>query len=162
MRMTSLIIIICGLTMISNGCSTSTPIVEDDLSKGCSFEELNKIIYGNDVTIELKSGETYHGKIILISPDSTIWLDPAIEARSTLSNRAINKFIVWNHTRGAIDGLAVGVFGGAFIYWLALKEGAWLGSDGVPGVVILSALGVVAGGGIGHKYEYHFPEVSNE
>ena len=155
--------ILFGLAIFLCGCSSSYLVSSTGMPDAqYSYREMNEELKGRDVKIEIKNLRYISAKEVKISDDSVSWVDQRTNQKFKASIRQLDKIVVKNHFLGALEGLGLGLVGGAGAGAAALSSTNF---SGPPGWYVGLILGGPVGGGTGliigaikgHSYNYEFP-----
>jgi hypothetical protein len=157
-----------ALALCACGCSSSYSVrVAGKPDAEYSYLEMNQVLQGENVTIELKNEGELSAEDVTISNDSIAWVDRGTEAASRASIREIRTIVLKSHGTGALEGLGLGLAGGGALG--ALVGQISVGNGGEWGTGAGAAMGLILGGGtgivvgaitgaiVGHSDNYEFP-----
>ena len=119
---------------------------------------LNERTAGRRATVILISGAGFQAQGVLVTPDSTSWLDPRTDDLRTVPTEQVLELQLVSHGKGALQGFGIGVLSGAVTgAFLGIADGDDPRSDGfnimrfsaaqkaAMGAVVLGGLGGLAG-----------------
>ena len=119
------------------------------------YSNINSTSKRYDGTVYLINGESFDVENIVVTPDSTTWIDSNTSNKISVKTSDINKFEFKNHLIGGIGGFVIGFLVGLTLGYVGdiISEGE--ASYGILGGVLLgSGLGLLIGGGLGDRKEY--------
>lgn len=147
-------------------CS-STKFV-DRKSSHSTLSEIGRLAGGKMATLELVDNQTYYARDLSIDSDSVFWQDWQTGQLNIQPISNLKRIEIRSHSRGAIDGLAIGSGVGAFGGFMVLASigsediNVTRGEQGALGAIIFggigSVLGVSIGAAVGSKYEFVFKD----
>lgn len=158
-------ILLLPLIIFYNAC-TSNYIIKKDIS---SLNILNEKLTGEMATLIMTDGKKIDGKNIVITGDSIFYTD--IESRffSGELTSNINKIVITDHGRGAMEGLGYGCLSG-FLIGAAIGAASFDPDDtgflvpnnrfdaaltgGIVTGIPFTVLGLIFGAGGGHTDNY--------
>jgi hypothetical protein len=157
-----------ALALCVCGCSSSYSVsMAGKPDAEYSYLEMNQVLQGENVTIELKNEGELSAEEVTISNDSMSWVDRGTEAASQASIREIRNIVLKSHGTGALEGLGLGVAGGgalgAFVGQIAVGNGGEWGSGAGAAIGLILGggtgiiVGVITGAIVGHSDSYEFP-----
>lgn len=123
----------------------------------------------HDATLILTKGRGPKARGVLVSPDSTSWLDAQTGELRTVPTAEVREIRIVSHGKGALQGLGIGFLVGA----LAGAVAGYAGGDDPPGWFSMTAaqkagiggvalgglgalIGPFVGAGVGHRDIYRF------
>jgi hypothetical protein len=154
-------IIICVILLISiSGCSTANIInttEQNRKDKSINIDQFNDEVGGQTVYIKLKNKSNYEGKDVVLSRDSTRFVDLRNNKQVIMSNNRIQEFMRINRVGGALDAFIFSILP-AIVLSYPIN---FVDSDGSEYVRIPSVLAIVGassalGYGIGKNCRYEF------
>jgi hypothetical protein len=147
------------------GCSTTYQLHTDDMSP----EQLNEELTNHKAQIVLLNGQKITATKIQVTGDTTLWVNPENDCLYVSSNHQINKIVVRDREKGALDGTFFGVLSGSVL--ASWQSGVYERKDDksalyrpetvfLISVVMNTVIGVI----IGHRNNYLFnePEIIKE
>jgi hypothetical protein len=153
--------IILSLFFIS-GCMTQYLLPDPLSDKDDALRHVNNDIKNRIVSINLRDHSSFNARRVKIALDTTFYVEVTSESDRYIPNSLIANIEYQNSTRGALDGLYVGILGGTVMGVLLTSNGrfpngAWYLSGGL--VLFSSAIG--AGSGHTVRYQFHSAEADS-
>jgi hypothetical protein len=154
-------LLVLGIVATVSGCTHTTVINLSDVE---ACRQLSEETARRKVTVGLADGRELDAQGLVLSPDSTSWLDPDTEDLMTVGTAEIATVRMVDRGRGAGEGLGLGVLTGALTgavvglvylseeYYLGYNVGVGAGAFGVAGLFV----GPLVGAGVGHQDIYRF------
>jgi hypothetical protein len=168
MRVVSCVLLV--LLLFSIGCSSSYE-VSSSPDADPSFNTFNVDAYDRSGTIVFQDGRELGARNIMVSQDSTRFLNKKTYAASVVPTHTIKKVVIINHGVGFLEGLGwgagIGIVSGATLGVIGStsKYSGSTAEDVAWATLTVGAMGAAVGGAIGgiwgviagHSYEYEFP-----
>jgi hypothetical protein len=155
--------VLLTLAISLGGCSSSYSVsVDGSQNADYSYRDMNDVLGGRSVDIELNDGGEISAEEVVMSSDSVSWWDAGRSGTSRVATRRIKEISYKNHIIGGLEGCIAApvVFVGSWSLSGFSREGIG-GSDGwaLPAALGLigGGIGLITGGIIGHTYRYEFP-----
>jgi len=139
-----------------SGCASQYLVNFHSLDGETSLSRINNYLNCKNVKINLRDQTSIKARQVEIEQDSTCLLEMYSGYKRNISNKLIASIEYSNSSKGALDGLFVGIVGGTVM-------GGFLSSSGrfnsgilyLPGGLVLFSLAM--GAGSGHTVMYLFP-----
>jgi hypothetical protein len=139
------------------GCVSSYHVSEtDDRVPGwISFDQFNRDVEHEDVSILLRSGMTRHATNPKVSPKYTQWLDVPSGSTITVFNDSIQTITYSGWVRGMFEGLGIGILPALIVGGLLAKSSNGL-VFGVYMLPLIPTACAAVGGLRSHTYRFRF------
>ena len=158
-KVVKLVLVIC----FTNLSCSSTYYKSKSSDRQRYYSNINSTSKRYSATVYLINGKSFDVENIVVTPDSTTWIDSSTSNKISVKTSDINKFVFKNHLIGGIGGFVIGFLGGLTLGYVGDMIAIGEASYGILGGVLLgSGLGLLIGGGLGDRKEYIIVPIDKE